>query len=126
MDVSNDYKSWIVALKDKVRSSQIKAAIAVNSALIAFYWELGRMISEKENVWGSKLLERVAKDLKEEFPEMTGFSVRNLKYCRTFYKFYTTAIGQQAVALIEMPNDEAVKSSQQSNSAVINRDESKR
>jgi predicted nuclease of restriction endonuclease-like (RecB) superfamily len=126
MDVSNDYKSWIVALKDKVRSSQIKAAIAVNSALIAFYWELGRMISEKENVWGSKLLERVAKDLKDEFPEMTGFSVRNLKYCRTFYKFYTTAIGQQAVALIEMPNDEAVKSSQQSNSAVINRDESKR
>ena len=55
------------------------------------------MISEKENVWGSKLIEKVARDLKEEFPEMTGLSSSNLKYCKRFYTFYQSSIGQQAV-----------------------------
>jgi predicted nuclease of restriction endonuclease-like (RecB) superfamily len=84
-----EYKNWIIELKSKVRSTQIKAAFAVNSALIHFYWELGKMIAEKENVWGSKLIERVAKDLKEEFPDMKGFSTTNLKYCKLFYQYFS-------------------------------------
>lgn len=47
------------------------------------------MIAEKENVWGSKLIERVAKDLKEEFPDMKGFSTTNLKYCKLFYQYFS-------------------------------------
>lgn len=70
-----------------VRSAQVKAAIAVNSALIQFYWELGKMIAEKENIWGSKLIELVAKDLQDEFPDMKGLSTSNLKYCKRFYLF---------------------------------------
>ena len=95
-----EYKNWLIELKSKIRSTQIKAAIAVNSALIHFYWELGKMISEKENVWGSKLIEQVAKDLKEEFPEIKGLSGSNLKYCKRFYEFYTAVIVQQPVGLI--------------------------
>ncbi|WP_448528038.1 PDDEXK nuclease domain-containing protein [Raineya sp.] len=101
----DEYKLWINELKAKIRSTQIKAAIAVNSVLIEFYWEIGKAISEKENVWGSKLIESVSKDLKAEFPNLKGFSKTNLKYCKRFYEFYTQAfsnatirgIGQQTV-----------------------------
>ena len=85
--LDNEYKNWLIDLKSKIRSAQAKAAITVNTALIEFYWELGKMIAEKENVWGSKLIEQVAKDLKDEFPEMKGLSERNIKYCRQFYQF---------------------------------------
>jgi len=114
MEILNTtYKNWLVELKSKVRSSQIKAAIAVNSALIEFYWELGKMIAEKENVWGSKLVQQVAKDLQSEFPEMKGFSVRNIKYCRFFYNFYSSSIGQQPVAQIQNTDDQGNSLSQQ-------------
>ncbi|HRP02204.1 MAG TPA: PDDEXK nuclease domain-containing protein, partial [Candidatus Kapabacteria bacterium] len=101
--ISNqEYKNWIQELKLKVRSAQIKAAIAVNKELILFYWELGSMISQKirQSNWGDKILENVSKDLKEAFPEMSGFSERNLKYCKFFYEFYSESIGQQLVALL--------------------------
>ena len=99
LNLSKDYKNWIQEIKSKILSTQIKTAIAVNSALILFYWELGKMISEKENIWGSKLLENLSQDLKSEFPTMKGFSVTNLKYCKLFYSYFS--IGQQAVDHIE-------------------------
>lgn len=98
---NTDYKNWNTELKQKVYSTQIKTSIVVNAALIQFYWDLGKSINEKENVWGSKLLEQVSIDLQAEFPDMKGFSIRNLKYCRNFYKFYSLAIGQQAVAQLQ-------------------------
>lgn len=100
---NSEYKIWINELKSQVRSVQIKAAIAVNSALIEFYWELGKMISEKQEFynWGDKLIDQISLDLKEEFPEMKGFSTRNIKYCRNFYTFYSnSSIRQQLVAQI--------------------------
>jgi len=90
---NNDYKNWLSELKGKIRSTQIKAALAVNSALIQFYWELGKTISEKQTAWGSKFLETLSKDLKDEFPDMEGFSVSNLKTCKLFYQFFP--IGSQ-------------------------------
>ncbi len=68
------------------------------------------MISEKENVWGSKLIERVAKDLKEEFPAMKGLSRRNLFNCKQFYKFYAPDLVQQAVALINQEDNQRLQS----------------
>lgn len=97
MKLTKEYKNWIIDLKNKIKSAQLKAAVAVNSYLIEFYLGLGRMISEKENVWGSKLIFQVSKDLKEEFPEMTGFSSTNLKYCKRFFEFYSSQFGQQPV-----------------------------
>ena len=101
-NISNkDYYNWLKDLKVKIRTNQLKAILAVNATLINFYWEIGKMISEKEKVWGSKLIEQVSKDLKEEFPDLIGFSTRNLKYCKYFYDFYSAQIGQQAVAQFE-------------------------
>ena len=85
-NITIDYKDWLVGLKSKIRSTQMKTIIAVNSSLILFYWELGKTIAEKENAWGSKLIEQVAKDLQSEFPEMKGLSSSNLKYCKRFYQ----------------------------------------
>ena len=92
-----EYKNWLIELKAKIRSVQLKAAIAVNSALIEFYWELGKMIEERHTGYGSQFLATLSKDLKAEFPEMKGFSKSNLKYCKRFYEFYKSSIGQQAV-----------------------------
>jgi predicted nuclease of restriction endonuclease-like (RecB) superfamily len=61
--------------------------LAANSVLIDFYYDLGRMISSKNAVWGSKFIETLSRDLKKEFPEMQGFSVTNLKYCRLFFDY---------------------------------------
>ena len=103
-----DYKVWIVEVKSKIRSAQIKATVTINRALIEFYWDLGEMITEKQTVWGSKFLDKLSIDLKQEFPDMEGLSLRNLKYTRQFYQFYTPTnnqhlfgeFGQQLVAQI--------------------------
>lgn len=104
----NEYKKWIIELKSKIRSVQIKAALTINSTLIEFYWDIGKMITEKQTVWGSQFLDKLSHDLKHEFPDMEGLSVRNLKYARQFYQFYNTTdtqrpikeFGQQIVAQI--------------------------
>ena len=87
---NSDYKNWLVDLKSKIKQSQIKAALAVNSQLILLYWELGKQIVEKQqnSKWGSGFIDQLSKDLKAEFPEMSGLSVGNLRYCKVFYLFY--------------------------------------
>lgn len=102
--IDNAYKDWLIELKQKVRTAQLKAAVAVNTELIMLYWELGKMITEKQTAWGSKFLEQLSQDLRTEFHDMQGFSERNLKYCRQFYQFYYPSIGQQLVAQLEQPN----------------------
>ena len=105
--LDNEYKNWLIDLKSKIRSVQAKAAITVNTALIEFYWELGKMISEKETGYGTAFLEQVSKDLKDEFPEMKGLSYRNLALCRQFYQFYTHFSNlQQPVA--DLPKAESI------------------
>jgi len=107
MKSDKEYKKWLIDLKSRIRQSQIKAAMAVNSALIEFYWDLGKMIAEKETVWGGKLVEQVANDLKGEFPNIKGLSTTNLKYCRFFYQFYCNQLVQQPVGLIgQQPVDQ--------------------
>ncbi len=100
---SNEYKLWLSEVKTKIRTAQVKIALAANGGLIQTYWELGQMINEKQlqHKWGDKLIDQVAKDLKAEFPDNTGFSTSNLKYCKRFYSFYQTEIGQQPVDQFE-------------------------
>ena len=85
-----DYTNWLKDLKNKFRKTQLKAAVKVNSELLNFYWELGKEIVEKqkETKWGNKFLERLSKDLMSEFPDVKGFSLRNLKYIRQWYLFW--------------------------------------
>jgi len=97
--LTKEYKDWLSELKLKIRSAQAKAAITINSALISFYWDLGKMISESQTAYGTSFLKQLSKDLKSEFPDMKGFSYRNLASCRQFYQFYLTPSNlQQPVA----------------------------
>ncbi|XZE17612.1 PDDEXK nuclease domain-containing protein [Pirellulaceae bacterium SH449] len=99
---NNDYRQWIVSIKERIQSSQIKAAIAVNRELLELYWYLGEQILEKQQSakWGEGFLEQMSNDLKAEFPEIKGFSLRNLKYMRQWVRFWSPLfeIGPQPVA----------------------------
>jgi len=95
-----EYRQWVTDLKTRIRTSQIKAALSVNSELISLYWDMGQMIVQKQEQsrWGSKLIDQLTKDLKSEFPDMSGFSRYNLYHMRQFYLFYTkTEFVEQAV-----------------------------
>lgn len=85
-----NYKKFITSLKVKIRSAQIKGAIAVNKELIKLYWDIGKDVVEKQEQegWGSKVLEKVAKDLQNEFPGVEGFSRTNLFRMKAFYSAY--------------------------------------
>jgi predicted nuclease of restriction endonuclease-like (RecB) superfamily len=99
-----DFNSWMAQVKDAVRRAQIKTFISVNSGLLHLYWSLGEDIvsREKDFQWGDSFLKKMSEELMAEFPDMKGFSHRNLKYIKQWYSFYNQAntIGQQAVAQI--------------------------
>lgn len=97
------YDSCLIALKDRIRSAQAKAAVAVNSELILLYWEIGKEIIERQNQfgWGKSIVERLAADLQREFPGSRGFSARNIWDMRRFYEYYSDKSGlRQLVAEI--------------------------
>lgn len=85
-----NYTAFLRSLKDRIRQAQVKAALAVNSELMLLYWQIGQEIlkRQKQEGWGSKVIERLAKDLKQEFPDMKGFSRTNLMYMRSFAEAY--------------------------------------
>ena len=77
-------------LKSRIRSAQVKAALAVNQELMLLYWHIGReiLMQQQAQGWGSKVIDRLSKDLKREFPDMKGFSSRNLRYMRALAESY--------------------------------------
>lgn len=95
---TQDYRAFLTALKDKIRSSRLQAALAINKEVVGLYWHMGKQIIEKQN-WGSKLIETLSHDLQNAFPETSGFSVRNLHRMRQFAaRFPNITIAPQAVA----------------------------
>src|SRR5699024_835445 len=80
------YADWLGALKNRIATAQQRATRAVNQELVLLYWEIGRDILERQanEGWGSKVIDRLAQDLRTAFPDMKGFSARNLKYMRAF------------------------------------------
>ena len=89
--VDADYADWIADIKSRYRSAQVKAAVKVNAEKLLFNWQLGRDLVQKkaEERWGAGVVEQVSLDLKREFPNADGFSVRNLWYMKQWYLFYT-------------------------------------
>ncbi|MBE9030472.1 DUF1016 family protein [filamentous cyanobacterium LEGE 11480] len=98
-----NYIAFFSDLKTRIRQAQVKAALAINAELVMLYWQIGQDILQRQQVegWGSKVITRLSKDLKREFPEMKGFSQRNLKYMRSFAEAYPDQeFVQQAAAQI--------------------------
>ena len=80
------YADWLASLKSRIHHARQRAALAVNQELIGLYWQIGRDILQRqaEQGWGTKVIDRLSRDLRTAFPEMKGFSPRNLKYMRAF------------------------------------------
>ena len=85
-----DYSEWLEALSMRYRRSQIKAAVAVNTEMLKFYFSLGRdiVLIGNDQPWGSGFLKRLSHDLKARMPEAKGFSITNLNYIRYFFQLY--------------------------------------
>lgn len=98
---SPEYEDLLTHLKDRIRQARVRSALAVNRELVMLYWHIGGEIRQRQTDqgWGSKVIDRIAQDLRQEFPAMKGFSPRNLHYMRAFAETYTDeTILQQVVA----------------------------
>lgn len=85
-----NYDAFLSTLKQRIRTAQVRAALAVNQELVLLYWQIGSEILQRqqEEGWRTKVIERIAKDLKREFPDIKGFSRTNLLYMRAFAEAY--------------------------------------
>lgn len=107
------YSDLLIQIKQKVRSAQAKAALAVNTGLIQLYWNMGKMIADNQELFEGRnnYVTQLEMDLRAEFPDIKGFSRSNLFYIRRFYQFYARSSVQQVVGLNE--NEENPDSVQQ-------------
>ena len=96
----DSYAQFLADLKSRIQAAQLRPSVAVNRELVLLYWQIGRDILERQQreSWGAKVIDRLAVDLKREFPDMKGFSVRNLKYMRRFAQVWTEDEFVQQVA----------------------------
>ncbi len=90
MPVTGDYMTFLNAIKTDILQTQMRAAIAITQELTMLYWRIGKMIDEKMKIegWGTKVVDVLARDIKIAFPDLKGFSLRNLRYMRLFFETY--------------------------------------
>jgi predicted nuclease of restriction endonuclease-like (RecB) superfamily len=101
--VPKDYPALLGDLKQRIHSARLRAALSVNRELVLLYWSIGRDILARQSTegWGTKVIDRLAADLRRSFPEMAGLSARNLKYMRAFAEAWPDLqFVQQVVALL--------------------------
>ena len=102
-EIPHGYSSFLSDLKERIREARLRTSLAVNRELVLLYWQIGKDILARQESegWGTKIIDRLAADLRRDFPEMTGLSPRNLKYMRAFADAYPDReFVQQVVALL--------------------------
>lgn len=85
-DMPADYAAWLAEIKGRIHGERLRLVLASNSVMVLLYWDIGQRILQKqaEQGYGTKVIDRLAADLRQAFPDMKGFSPRNLKYMRAF------------------------------------------
>ena len=93
------YRELLGEIKSRIRQAQIKAALSVNAEMIEMYWDIGRIIDERQQQegWGARVIPRLARDIRNELPELKGFSERNIKRMLRFYREYPGASPQASL-----------------------------
>ena len=97
------YTAFFASIKERIARERIKAVLAANAAMVLMYWDIGKQILGKQHTegWGAKVIDRLSHDLKKAFPDMSGFSPRNLKYMRKFAESWPDlSIVQEVLAQI--------------------------
>ena len=104
MSADEGYVQWMADIKQRFRQSQVKAAVRVNTAMLEFYWSVGRdlVALRAEERWGAGVVKQFALDMRQAFPDETGFSDTNVKYMKRWYLFYYERVikGQRSVGQI--------------------------
>jgi hypothetical protein len=100
-----EYMTWLDDIKNNIKTAQVRTSVKANSELIILYWNIGKSIFLKQSnsLWGDGLIKQLSIDLLREFPEIKGFSERNLSYIIQWFKYYQDKISilQQPVAEID-------------------------
>ena len=102
-EMGDGYLQFIEEIKKEIQKQRVSVVMNANTSMICLYWNIGRAILEKQEKegWGAKVIDRMSKDLKSAFPEMSGFSPRNIKYMRKFAQCWLDyEIVQRVVAQI--------------------------
>lgn len=86
LELPESYAEWLTELKSNIAKTRLKVILNANSDMVFLYWSIGTRILEKQKTegWGARIIDRLALNLREAFPDMQGFSPRNLKYIRAF------------------------------------------
>jgi len=104
----SDYPQVLEDVKARIRAAQVKASLSVNRELIALYWDIGKTIVRRQEIegWGRSVVERLAADIRKEFPDVRGFSPQNLWHMRSLFLAWTSEAAdlQQAVGEIDGEN----------------------
>ncbi|MEZ2354467.1 YhcG family protein [Caballeronia sp. RCC_10] len=89
----NEYRRWLADVKQRVERARVRAVASVNRELVTLYWQIGREILDRQQRqgWGAGVVDQLARDLKAAFPDMRGFSPRNLKYMRSLAQAWPDA-----------------------------------
>lgn len=105
--LENNYVHVLTELKNKIKQAKSRVVLLANFELLKVYWEIGNIILQQQNIegWGSKIIDTLSKDLKAEFPDMQGLSVRNIKYMRAFSEAYPDFLIVQPLAAQLQNND---------------------
>ena len=105
MLADKEYVNWLADVKARYRQSQIKASVRVNTTMLEFYWSIGRDLvrMRAEERWGTGVVKQFALDMRQAFPNETGFSYTNVKYMKQWYSFYSVRVekGQRLIGLID-------------------------
>ncbi len=101
------YPSMLEDIKSRIHAAQIKAALSVNRELIELYWDIGKLITarQKKEGWGKSVVERLSADLRNEFPQIAGFSSRNIWRMRSLYLSWTEGIQKLTQAVAEFDGE---------------------
>ncbi len=111
LELPEGYAGFLQKIKKRIQFERLKAVLSASAAQILLYWDLGRDILQKQEKagWGAKVIDRLSSDLKKEFPDMNGFSPRNLKYMRKFAEAWPDReIVQRVAAQIPWRNNQAL------------------
>ena len=102
-----EYIQWLSDVKKRFRQSQGRALVKVNAEMLDFYWSIGRdfVVLKAETKWGDGVVKQVAFDMREAFPDVTGFSDTNVKYMKRWYSFYNEQLikSQRPIDFLSMP-----------------------
>lgn len=116
LETSHEYITTIQSIKERIRAAQYRAVLGANVEMTLLYWNIGTAINAHKT-WGSRFVENLSRDIQLEFPGVTGYSVRNLKYMAKFalkypdFQFVQQVVaqipwGQNVVLLDKVPDDE--------------------